>query len=118
MADETDGPLDPDGLRLIPLSDIDAFVEVRAGAILDEAAILVIQFLGGGDRNASRKAFVSLAMERFDKLGDHYDDLRIVSRARAMAARRRQQREDDAAQAEQVAAAAETKPPEEPPKSE
>lgn len=108
MADEPTQPSDPipaptgdPSIRLIPMSDIDAFVEVRAGSILDEAAILAIQFLGGGDRNASRSMFVQLAMERFDAIGTKYDELRMMTAFKArMAARRARLEADKAAAAD------------------
>lgn len=81
-------------IRLVPLSDIDAFVEVRAGSILDEAAVLAIQFLGGGDRNKSRAIFVQMAMEHFDSIGEAYDDKRFQTRMAAMLAARQAAREE------------------------
>jgi len=76
---EQPAPAGDTTMRLVPLSDIDAFVEVRAGSILDEAAILAIQFLGGGDRDKARTAFVQLAMEHFDAIAVRYDDLRFLT---------------------------------------
>lgn len=88
-------------VRLVPLSDIEAFVEVRAGSILDEAAILAIQFLGGGDRDKARMAFVRLAMEHFDSIGAQYDEIRweTAMRARREIVRARREAEKKAAEA-------------------
>lgn len=119
MSDETtDKPTDPtasepltyDFPRLVPLSDIDAFVEIRAGSILDEAALLALQFLGAGDRNAARTIFVTMAMEHFDTIGDAYDVKRWETAARvgraAMMAAAKKRREEAA-----VAPAPEETPP-------
>lgn len=110
MSDETtDKPTDPtdtlpEPVRLVPLSDIDAFVEIRAGSIIDEAALLAIQFLGGrdGDRNIARTTFVRMAMEHFDTIGDAYDAKRwetamLARRAGMMLARKRQREAADKA---------------------
>lgn len=105
MSDTPDSPeqqpIDPT-MRLVPLSDIDAFVEVRAGSIIDEAAVLAIQFLG--ERDVARQRFVAMAMERFDKIGAVYDDLRVMAMYKARIAQRRADLE--------ARKAAETKPPE------
>lgn len=111
---ETTDPPSTDGMRLVALSDIDAFVEVRAGSILDEAAILVVQFLGGGDRNKSRALFVAMAMEHFDAIGEKYDDLRYVTMMKARLAERQAAREKaKAAEAASTDAPAAPVPPKE-----
>lgn len=120
MADEPNDPLPPEpedrgdslpsDMRLVPLSDIDAFVTVRAGAIVDEAAILCIQFLGGGDRDRSRREFVDLCMAHFDETAEKYDLIKMLTAAKrrqAMARQLARARAMDTAEAAQ-----QTQPPE------
>lgn len=95
-------------MRLVPLSDIDAFVTVRASAIMDEAAILCIQFLGGGDRDRSRREFVDLCMERFDETAEKYDMVKMITAVKLrrdimMRTRARQKREAAEAPANEAA---------------
>lgn len=97
-ADPIPAPVSEDPIRLVPLSDIDAFVEIRAGSILDEAALLAIQFLGMGDRNKARSQFVQMAMDHFQSVGDAYDELRLVAAMKRRVAfmRERKAREAEA----------------------
>lgn len=76
-------------VRLVPLSDIDAFATIRIGSIVDEAALLCSQFIEPTNRDKSRAAFVKICMEHFDDIADQYESEKYIAAAMRTAAIRR-----------------------------